>query len=331
MIGFRSPNEAGMPRARAFASRADSWPPSGLPPGNDAAFVAEDLLDRWGVDIAVLNAQGVLQVGYQAGNEPDELAVEIQRASNDWLIDEFLDVDPRFFASICVPVEHPVAATDEITRLAPNRRFCQVILPAKMEKPIGNRKYWPIFEAACAFELPVALHPGGTGMWLHSGAGWPSYYFEEHCGFPLAYMSQVASLITEGVFEEFPSLQVVLVEGGWSWVAPLMWRFDRSWHDLRREVPHLTRQPSEYLAEHFYFTTQPIEEPPKARQFDEALEHFGLVDRLMFSSDYPHWDFDAPEQSLPRGLSEAIRNKISFENALALYRFPKEPPKSGWE
>ena len=41
---------------------------------------------------------------------------------------------------------------------------------------------------------------------------------------------------------------------------------------------------------------------------------------LMFATDYPHWDFDAPDQALPGRLPLRIRAKIMAENARALYR-----------
>ena len=43
-------------------------------------------------------------------------------------------------------------------------------------------------------------------------------------------------------------------------------------------------------------------------------------DRIMFASDYPHWDFDDPVLALPPSLDDAQRAKIFSENARALYR-----------
>ena len=67
-------------------------------------------------------------------------------------------------------------------------------------------------------------------------------------------------------------------------------------------MPHLKRPPSEYIREHFWFTTQPIEEPHQPDEFRQLLDDLGMNDRLMFSTDYPHWDFDAPDQAIPPGL-----------------------------
>jgi predicted TIM-barrel fold metal-dependent hydrolase len=45
-----------------------------------------------------------------------------------------------------------------------------------------------------------------------------------------------------------------------------------------------------------------------------------MDDRIMFATDYPHWDFDAPDRAIPVRLDERTRAKIMRENALALYR-----------
>ena len=79
------------------------------------------------------------------------------------------------------------------------------------------------------------------------------------------------------------------------------------------------RKPSEYVREHFWFTTQPIDEPDEAKHLRNLIEWVG-VDRLLFSSDYPHWDFDDPRFAFKTPLTEAERAKIFNGNARALYK-----------
>ena len=51
---------------------------------------------------------------------------------------------------------------------------------------------------------------------------------------------------------------------------------------------------------------QAMEEPePKSRVLD-AISWIGW-DRLLFATDYPHWDFDHPDQVLPAGVPEQQR------------------------
>ena len=44
-----------------------------------------------------------------------------------------------------------------------------------------------------------------------------------------------------------------------------------------------------------------------------------MTDRVMFSSDYPHWDFDSPSRALPAAVPSPLREKIMGENAARLY------------
>ena len=74
------------------------------------------------------------------------------------------------------------------------------------------------------------------------------------------------------------------------------------------------------MQEHVYVCTQPIEAPHRPRQFTELLEHFGpSIDRLVFATDYPHWDADDPDEAFPVALSPELQQKIYFDNAAALY------------
>ena len=59
-----------------------------------------------------------------------------------------------------------------------------------------------------------------------------------------SFQSQVISFIYEGVFERFPGLKMVLIEGGFAWLPPLAWRLDTHWKRLRQDLPHLKRLPS---------------------------------------------------------------------------------------
>src|SRR5690606_33187078 len=153
--------------------------------------------------------------------------------------------------------------------------------------------------------LPVGFHVGGMSGHTLTGAGFASYYFEDHSGYAQGFHSQAISMVAEGVFERFPDLTVGWLEGGLSWVAPLAWRMDRAWKELRDEVPTLQRLPSDYMREHFWFTTQPIEEPPQDEWLVQAYNQMGYGDRLLFSTDYPHWDFDAPNAVFPAAVPES--------------------------
>jgi predicted TIM-barrel fold metal-dependent hydrolase len=98
-------------------------------------------------------------------------------------------------------------------------------------------------------------------------------------------------------------------------------RLDAVARTLGSEVRHLQKRPSEYLRDNFWFSTQPMEEPEKPEQLDDLLDLMfdeGLGDKLMFSSDYAHWDFDEPSV-LPANLSLERRASILGGSASRLY------------
>jgi predicted TIM-barrel fold metal-dependent hydrolase len=303
------------PRQSKRAARTDAWPPSGGPPGSDLDFLREQLLDRWGARVAILNplmdSGEWLNLEYCAAHA---------RAVNDWQAAEWVDPEPRLRASVLVPYEDGSLAAEEIRRRAGDRRFVHVLLAIRTLEPLGRRRYWPLYEAAVEAGLPVGVHFGGWSGNPITGAGFPSFYIEEHAGMATAFQDQVISLVCEGVFQRFPRLKIVLIEGGFGWLPPLMWRLDRAWRRLREEVPHLDRLPSEVIREHFWLTTQPMEEPARPDDFHALLDELGMDDRVMFATDYPHWDFDAPDRAFPVQLDPARRERYMAANAEALYR-----------
>lgn len=313
-LGDRSYIGAEYPRPTPRASRVDAWPPGGGPPASDLAFTQSQLLDAWDVEAAVLNP--LLGIGEMLNLE---LGSVLARAANDWLAVEWLDPEPRFRASIVVAYEDGLGAAAEIDRMAADKRFVQVLVLSRTIEPLGRKRYWPIYEACERHGLPLGIHNGGWGGHPMTPAGFPSYYIEDTAAMALAYQAQVTSLLVEGVLTRFPGLRCVLIEGGFAWLPALMWRLDRAWSRLRAEAPLLDRPPSELIRERFYVSTQPMEETERPEQFPELLEQLRMDDRIMFSTDYPHWDFDSPDMALPVRLPADLRRKILHDNAAQLY------------
>ena len=293
--GFEGPPGPVYPKAFSRAARRDAWPPGGGLPGGDPDFARQQLLDAWKIDFAILNP-----------------LYNVAAVHNiDFAV-----------ALMVVTPQDPSAAAAEIRRLGQDGRFVQVLLLVRSEAPYGKRQFHPIFEAASEVGLPVGLHFGGGGHPI-TPCGWPSYYLEDHTGMSLAFQAQVTSLVVEGVFEKFSAARVTLIEGGFAWLPPLMWRLDKNFRALRDEVPWLSRLPSEYIRQHFRATTQPIEEPPNPGHLMDIMDMIGCDEFLLFATDYPHWDFDAPDRSIPAGLSHDLRRRIMSTNAADYYDFER--------
>lgn len=305
------------PRMMANGQRADAYPSNGGPAGSDLELMQRQHLDANGVDV------GMLVLLSRGGLEERNLdyAAALAAAANDWQRECWVKREPRLRAGIMAIAEDPSAAVAEIERRAADRAFAQVIMSPRAEQPLGRRCYWPIYAAAEAANLPIGLHPYAySGGYSSTGAGWPTYYMQEHYSFETGMQSMMASLVMEGVFERYPKLKIVLIESGFTWVPALCWRMDKHWGRMRAEVPHLKRPPSEYVREHFWFATQPIEEPEQPQHLAEIIDWIGW-DRLVFSSDYPHWDFDDPREVFRNTpLSHAQKAKVFHDNAKALYR-----------
>jgi predicted TIM-barrel fold metal-dependent hydrolase len=303
------------PRFQPFLSRRDSFPPDGSPPGSDVGFLREQLLDRYNIVYGVLEPL----LGGNTSRNLDEAAA-LCGAMNDWQAHDFVDPEPRLRASILVPQDDPAAAVREIRKRADDWRFCQIQLGSKTSEPLGRRRYWPIFEAAVENGLSIGLHIGGTQSSAPTASGWPQFYLEDHQGLTHSMQNQAASLILEGVFDAFPDLKVVLIEGGFAWVPQLGWRLDAHWTKMRDEVPDLQRKPSEYLRTNLWYATQPVEEPEHPEDLRQTFDWIGW-DRMVYSSDYPHWDFDDPHLAFHFQMTVEEKRRLLRDNAMDVYTF----------
>jgi predicted TIM-barrel fold metal-dependent hydrolase len=321
--GFKGATDNYYPGGAALSARPGTTPESG-PPGSDLSLLRSQALDAQNVELAILNCAYAVD-----GIRNPYGAAAVASAINDWLIAEWLDKEPRLRASIVVTPQYPDLAAREIDRVAGHPGFVQVFLPGHSERPYGNRRYLPIFEAAVRHNLVAGIQFGGAPGIPPTASGWPTYYAEEAVGMAHIFQSQLTSLVSEGTFAELPELRITMVEGGWTWLPSTMWRLDKNWKGLRREIPWASQPPSEYIRQHVRFTTQPIDAPPDPRHLLQIVDQLGSDDLLLYATDYPHWhgddelDATPPSQAgLPIELSPERSRKILSENARSWYRLP---------
>ncbi|HEY6430665.1 MAG TPA: amidohydrolase family protein [Acetobacteraceae bacterium] len=300
-----------------ISCRPDWKPPAGLP-GSDFGQLQSQALDSFQARFAICNC---LYGGLIAVSET--MAAAMCGAVNDWIAAEWLDRDPRLRASILIPAQSPELAVEEIERLAADRRFVQILMPAALEMMLGKRYYWPIYAAAERHGLPIGLHAGSMYRHAPTSTGWPSHFLQDYVSNTQAFESQLLSLIAQGVFSKFPALKVVLIESGVTWLPGLIWRAVKTWRGVRAEVPWVKQSPAEQIREHVRLTVQPIDGPKDAGVLERIIEQIGSDDMLLFSTDYPHWQFEN-EAALPDGIPRRLIEKIMVENPLATYSRLKE-------
>ncbi len=307
---------ASYPSGAPIACRPD-WRPAQGKPGTDLAILQREALDGFDSRAAIVNCL----YGGQAVHSED-LAQTLCRAVNDWVAAEWLDRDPRLRASIVVPAQNPHYAAEEIELRASDTRFVQVQLLAMNEMLLGRRYYWPIYEAAVKHDLPIGIHAGSAFRHAPTSIGWPSHYVQDYVGQSMGFESQLLSLMGEGVFNHFPSLRIVLIESGVTWLPAFLWRAIKSWRGLRSETPWFTRSPADLVRQHVRMTMQPFD-APTAAEVERIMEHIDSDEILLFATDFPHWHFDGRE-ALPPGLSADIIQKLAVDNPLATYPRLKE-------
>ncbi len=299
--------------------REDARTPQGSIGGTDPHHTIAHYLDPNGIDIALLTT---LQAGSLAAVQASvDESIVLTTAFNDFYADTWLRADSRFRLAMTVPSQDVTAAVAEIRRFGRHPQVAAVFIPP-INILLGNRHWWPVYEAAQDLGLPILVHVTGTDSIYHGApttpGGIPDTYVERYVTLSLAAEANVNSLVFSGVFERFPKLKVIFVEYGFLWAMPLLWRMERTWRSLRHETPWVKRSPIDYVHDHIRFSTQPLDEPDDPRDLDRLVAMLGY-DLLCFSSDYPHWDNDMPGQSL-RSLPPEARRRIFAENADATLR-----------
>lgn len=292
-------------------NRADVKSADGSASVSDYSLMRSQLLDPYKLTYAVLTGYfyptGLkLQYG---------LATALASAYNDYVLDHWISKDKRFLGSVQINARDPESAAREIDRMAAHPQIRQVMLPVVDDIAYGHPMYRPIFAAAERNKMMVAFHhttfaQGPYGMGLH--------YMERHCLIPISLMPQVISLIANGVFDAYPNLRFMILEGGFSWLPHVMWRMDREYRQGRVEIPWVKKLPSQHCRERLRLSTQPTEDI-NGEDWGKLIDLMGTDDILVFSTDYPHFDFDDPNAAIPKSLTPGTRDKILWKNAADFY------------
>jgi uncharacterized protein len=301
------------PQNAPLCCRPDWMLEDGKKPGSSLKAMQEHVLDRYQSRYGILNCLYGAQVFHS-----EDMAAAFCQATNDWIRDEWLNRDPRLRASIVIPAHNTELALAEIERRADDFRFIQVLMLVSGELTLGRRQHWPIYRLAERLKLPIGIHAGSAYRYAPTPVGWPSHYVEDYIAQSAAFENQLQSMIAEGVFAKFPDLKVVAIESGLTWLSGFIWRSDKTWKGVRAEVPWVTRAPSEIVRDHVRFTVQPIDAGDEAEAIARLVDHIKSDRLFLFSTDYPHWQFDG-DAALPSDIPDDLTRKILSENALATY------------
>jgi uncharacterized protein len=270
-------------------------------------------MDAAGIDMQVLSltAPGVEQL------EAAE-AIPLAREANDYLADAVKKNPARFAGLATVPTSAPDKAAAELeTRVRAGFKGA-VINGHNRGRYLDDKAYAPILECAQALNVPIYVHPtpppkpvldtyyGGFAPMLTemlAGGAW---------GWHIETAVHVIRMISGGVFDRFPRLQVVIGHMGEG--LPFMFqRFDI----MPSAVTKLKRSYKEYLRENVHYTFSGFNFPPA---FLDLFLELGGVDRVMFSADHPYQSMKAARAFLEQiPVSAADKERIAHGNAEKLF------------
>lgn len=277
-----------------------------------------------GANHLVLFPQHMLALGK---SEFPQLEVYIARGYARWITEHALSKDSPVLAPLYLPFSDAEACCELVEEFGDHPGVIGATTLTTRYEATQDKGYMKLY---------AMLQERGLPLMFHAGVGWhisPQAMFNQFASlhalsFPYLTMVHCTNWVMNGLPERFPNLNVAWVEAGLSWVPFLMQRLDHTVMMRSSEVPLLKRLPSEYMRE-MYFTTQPLE-ATNIRELQTTLEFINAYDHLLWSSDWPHWDWDPPQRiwDLPF-ISEEVKRNILGANAAKLFGVEMPPVPAG--
>ena len=250
-------------------------------------------------------------------------AVAISRLANDQLAEAVRRHPTRFAGMIAIAPQDPTAAAKEIERGVTQLGMKSVIINSHTQgEYLSDPKFWDIFAAAEAHGVPIYLHPNSMPRnmiqsFQESGLDGAIYGFGVETGL------HALRIMTAGVFDRFPKLQIIIGHMGealpfWAYRLDYMHRATVASNRYPSMKP-IQRKPSEYLRENFYITNSGVAWEP-AIKFTQSVVG---VDRVLYAMDYPYQY--APEEVVMMDnmqMSAEDKKKFFQTNAEKVFGIP---------
>ena len=271
-------------------------------------------MDAMGIDVAVMFPSPMLQLGL---HPQIEVEVALGRAYNRWLCERVLAHEPRIRSMLYLPFNDPDAAYRMVKEMGEAKGVAGFMVTSARHRPVQHNGYMKTYALLEEMGLPLAFHAGYN--WNDQAMGMMNKFISVHAlGFVFFNMVHLTNWIMNGLPERFPKLKVIWIESGLAWVPFMMQRLDNEYMMRSSEAPALKKLPSEYMRDMF-FSTQPMEMTDLAA-LEQTFRMMKAETQLLYSSDYPHWDFDLPSTiyDLPF-LSEQGKRNILGANAMRVF------------
>jgi len=307
--------------------------PSAQPPGPrggvDPEFRLTDFMNPEGVDRSLLMPSRILAPAY-LGNR--EMGNAMAQAYNNWLADFCKTHPTRYFGFGVVNAADPDAAIQEIRRCLNVLRFPAIYINPQVvgQGPseyhtLMSEHYFPIYEEAARLNVPLAIHAFSDPFVAGHEYNWPKGpgLWSDIIGFPMTGMQAFCNLVLGGVCELFPKLKLGIFEAGLGWVPMVIERIherqEKFVDSVRHRAPLLKLDPEEYVQRQIWFGFE-----PEDHFMPSFIEWTKAPNRLLFSADYPHLDYQPGQMKefLERNdVSAANIRKSLCDNALEFCRW----------
>lgn len=275
-------------------------------------------MDDAGIDMQVI---ALTSPGVQIMDR--DTAVSFARVANDELAAGIRRHPTRLAGMIAIAPHAPSEAAKEIQRGVNELGMHSVIVNSHTHgEYLSDPKFWEIFEAAEAHDTPIYIHPNtppANMIQPFLEAGLDGAIF----GFGVETSLHALRLITAGVFDRFPKLQIILGHMGEAlpfWAYRLDYMHAATVRSKRYAVvPPLKKKPSDYLRENFHITCSGMAWH-KAIAFTQDVVG---EDRVLYAMDYPYqYAIDEVHALDGMDMNPAAKRKFYQTNAEQLFKIP---------